>query len=66
MSADQLIKEIKALSEDELLIFLNRLFADKKMIEEIENLNYLKLTEKSFDFWNDTRENVYQDYSRKK
>ena len=64
MSTDQLLKEIKALPEEDLQRFLNRLFTDRKIIDDIEHFGYLKLTEKSLEFWNDPREDIYQDYAR--
>ncbi len=64
MSTGKLVAEIKALPSAELQHFLSQLLAEKGILEEIEQLGYLKLTEKAFDFWNDPRENIYQDYAR--
>ncbi|MGH7453066.1 MAG: hypothetical protein ACRENG_17080 [bacterium] len=38
--------------------------AKKDILEEIERLGYLRLPEKVFEFWNDPRENIYQDDAR--
>ncbi len=65
MSTADLIKEIKALSETELEKFLTELLSVEELQAEIEQAGYLRLTEKAFDFWNDPREDVYQDYARK-
>jgi len=64
MSAETLIKEVKALPVTEKERFLSYLFSDQEVSEEIERLGLLKLSEKAFDFWNDPREDVYQDYTR--
>jgi len=32
----------------------------------MERWGYLKLTEKVFEFWNDPREDIYQNYARVK
>jgi hypothetical protein len=64
VSTDQLLKEIKALPESDLQVLLNRLFTDHKILEELENFGYVKLSEKSFEFWNDPREDIYQDYAK--
>ncbi|NIR51126.1 hypothetical protein GWN75_22285 [candidate division KSB1 bacterium] len=37
---------------------------DTEILEEIERIGYLRLTEKAFEFWGDPREDVYQDYVR--
>ena len=66
MSTTELLKEIKSLPEIELQAFLTKLLMDMELKEEIERLCFLKLTEQAFDFWNDPREDVYQDYSRMK
>lgn len=66
MSTSELIQEIKSLSERELQEFLAKLLSDSDLKEEIDRLGYLKLSEKSFDFWNDPREDIYQDYARDK
>ena len=66
MSTDQLISIIKSLSDYELEQFVNRLFKEKYILAIRERLGYLELTEKSFVFWNDPREDVYQDYVREK
>ena len=64
MSTDHLLKEIKSLPEADLQVLLNRFFAERKIFEEIEHLGYLKLSENSFEFWNDPREDIYQDYAK--
>ncbi|MCI0695608.1 hypothetical protein L0337_26835 [candidate division KSB1 bacterium] len=64
MSTGNLVAEIKALPTAELQHFLSQLLAEKNILEEIERLGYLKLTERAFEFWNDPRENIYQDYAR--
>jgi hypothetical protein len=64
MSTDQLINEIRTLSDSELQELLTRLFREDHIREEIERLGYLKLTEEAFAFWNDPREDIYQDYAR--
>jgi hypothetical protein len=64
MSTGKLVAEIKALPPAELQHFLSQLLTEKDIIEEIERLGYLRLTEKAFEFWNDPRENIYQDYVR--
>ena len=66
MSTDQLIKEIRTLSDSELQELLTRLFREDHIREEIKRFGYLKLTEESFAFWKDSREDVYHDYVRKK
>lgn len=64
MSTQELYKEVKNLGEKDLWLFLSRLLSDDEIIQEIERLGYLKLTEEAFEFWNDPREDVYQDYAR--
>ena len=54
------------MSDYELEQFVNRLFKEKYILAIRERLGYLELTEKSFVFWNDPREDVYQDYVREK
>ena len=66
MSTSELIEEIKTLSEQELQDFFSKLLSDSKLKEELERIGYLKLTENSFGFWNDPREDIYQDYLQKK
>ena len=66
MSSEQIMKEIKSLSDHELQKLLSKLLSDNHIIEEVERLGYLRLSEKSFQFWNDPREDVYQDYARRK
>jgi hypothetical protein len=66
MSTEQIIKEIKSLSNHELQTLLSQLLSDNHIIEEMERLGYLRLSERSFQFWNDPREDVYQDYARKR
>ncbi|NIR72070.1 hypothetical protein GWO43_21195 [candidate division KSB1 bacterium] len=50
--------------EDELHKLLEELLTDTEILEEIERIGYLRLTEKAFEFWGDPREDVYQDYVR--
>lgn len=64
MLTGNLVAEIKALPTAELQNFLSQLLAEKDILDEIERLGYLRLTEKAFEFWNDPRENIYQDYAR--
>jgi hypothetical protein len=61
-----LLKEIKSLPHAELQRFLAQFFSDEELIGEMERWGYLKLTEKAFEFWNDPREDIYQDYARVK
>ncbi len=65
MSAFELIKEIKALPPDELQRFLETFLNDQEIVAELERLGLLTLTEKAFDFWNDPREDIYQDYLKR-
>lgn len=60
MSTQELYKEIKNLEEKDLWLFLARLLSDDEIIQEIERLGYLKLSEEAFEFWNDPREEVYK------
>lgn len=64
MSAAELIEEIKSLPKEELHKLLEKMLTDTKIVEEIERLSYLHLTEKAFEFWNDPREDIYQDCAR--
>lgn len=64
MSTTEIIKKIKSLPQEELHVFLTQLLQDEEISEELERLGYLRLTEKAFEFWNDPREDVYQDYVR--
>jgi hypothetical protein len=64
MSTGNLVAEIKALPPADLQHFLSQLLAEKDILAEIERLGYLRLTEKAFEFWNDPREDIYQDYAR--
>ena len=66
MSSVELLKEVKSLPQSELQTFLEKLLCDDELRQEIERLGYLSLTEKSFGFWNDPREDIYQDYVPKK
>jgi len=66
MSTIALIEEIKTLPNAELQSFLSQFFSDKELVGEMERWGYLKLTEKAFEFWNDPREDIYQDYARVK
>ena len=66
MSSVELLKEVKSLAQPELQRFLEKLFCDDELRQEIERLGYLKLTEKSFGFWNDPREDIYEDYVPRK
>lgn len=64
MSSQELIQAIKNLQSKELQHFLSQILSDKTIMEEIERMGYLKLTEKAFEFWHDPREDRYQDYAR--
>jgi len=64
MSTIALIEEIKTLPNAELQRFLSQFFSDAELVGEMERWGYLKLTEKAFEFWNDPREDIYQDYAR--
>jgi hypothetical protein len=64
MSTAELLDNIKKLPERELQRFLMELLQDSDISQELERLGYLRLTEKAFEFWNDPREDVYQDYAR--
>lgn len=66
MSTIALIDEIKTLPNAELQRFLVQFFSDTELVAEMERWGYLKLTEKAFEFWNDSREDIYQDYTRVK
>lgn len=66
MSTIALLKEIKTLPNAELQNFLAQFFSDEELLGEMERWGYLKLTEKAFEFWNDPREDIYQDYARVK
>ena len=60
---NSLIEEIKTLPNTELQRFLVQFFNDAELVGE---MGYLKLTEKAFEFWNDPRDDIYQDYARVK
>lgn len=62
MTVNTLLQNIKQLSTADKQTFLSLLFQDNDIIAEIERMGYLKLSEKSFAFWNDSREDIYQDY----
>lgn len=66
MSTIALIEEIKTLPNTELQSFLSKFFNDKELLAEMERFGYLRLTEKAFEFWNDPREDIYQDYAHVK
>jgi hypothetical protein len=66
MSTIALLNEIKTLPHAELQRFLAQFFSDEELVGEMERWGYLKLTEKAFEFWNDPREDIYQDYARVK
>lgn len=66
MSTIALIKAIKTLPNAELQKFLAQFFGDTELVREMERWGYLKLAEKAFEFWNDPREDIYQDYARVK
>lgn len=61
-----MIEEIKTLPNTELQRFLSQFFNYEELVGEMERWGYLKLTEKAFEFWNDPREDIYQDYARVK
>ncbi len=62
MSVQEIIREIKKLPRRELELLLTHFFSDEELIMELERLGFLKLSENSFSFWNDPREDVYQDF----
>ncbi len=62
MSVDAIIREIKSLPAKEKHYLVSLLFKDSDILQEVERLGFLKLSEKSFEFWNDPREDIYQDY----
>ena len=62
MQSNQIIDEIKSLSGQELENLLVKLFSDADIKDQLERLGYLSLTEKAFEFWNDPKEDIYQDY----
>ena len=66
MSIEDLHKEIMALSERERDELLARILVEPKLREELDRVGYLRLSERAFDFWNDPREDIYQDYANKK
>jgi hypothetical protein len=63
MSTAELLDNIKKLSEHELQGVLTQLLQDSEVSQEIEKLGYLRLTEKALEFWNDRREDTYQNKS---
>ena len=65
MSTQELIEEVKSLREEDLHFFLSLILSDQRVLQELEKMGCLKLTEKAFEFWNDPREDVYQDYARR-
>lgn len=66
MSIQELYREIRSLSERDREQLLLRLLVEPGISDEIERLGYLRLTERAFDFWNDPREDLYQDFARSK
>ncbi|MBI4546407.1 MAG: hypothetical protein HY707_00390 [Ignavibacteriae bacterium] len=64
MSTEELIEAIRSLPERERESFLYRLLLEAETMDEIQRLGYLSLVDRAFDFWNDPREDVYQDYAR--
>lgn len=64
MSTQELLEEIKKLPDDDLQILLSHIFADEKILQEVERMGYLRLAERALEFWNDPREDQYQDYAR--
>ncbi|MBI3193328.1 MAG: hypothetical protein HYZ34_02545 [Ignavibacteriae bacterium] len=63
MSAIQLFQKIKALPVEERDSLFCKILLDPAIEEELERIAYLRLAERSFDFWNDPREDIYQEYS---
>jgi hypothetical protein len=66
VSIQELYREIRSLSERDREQLLLRLLVEPAISDEIERLGYLRLTERAFDFWNDPREDLYQDFARSK
>ncbi len=64
MSIQELYEEIRALPERKREELLKKVLQDPEISGELERLGYLRLTERSFDFWNDPREDIYQDYAK--
>ena len=64
MSTEELIEAIRSLPERERESFLHRLLLETETMDEIQRLGYMRLIDRSFDFWNDPLEDVYQDYAR--
>ncbi|RMG23879.1 MAG: hypothetical protein D6732_24335 [Methanobacteriota archaeon] len=62
MSVQEIIQEIKKLPQKEQELLLSHFFSDEELVRELERLGFLKLSENSFAFWNDPREDIYQDY----
>ncbi len=62
MSIQELFREIQSLSEREREDLLLRILLEPKITEELDRIGYLRLTERALDFWNDPREDIYQDY----
>ncbi len=63
MSVQELYKEIQSLSEREREDLLMKILHEPGIYEEFDRAGYLRLSERAFDFWNDSREDVYQDYA---
>lgn len=65
MSVQELYKEIQSLPERERENLLMKILLEPGFYKEFERVGYLRLSERSFDFWNDSREDIYQDYANR-
>ncbi len=63
MSVQELYDEIRSLPEREREDLLMKILLEPGLYEEFDRVGYLRLSERAFDFWNDSREDVYQDYA---
>ncbi len=64
MSIQELYREIQLLSERDREDLLSKILLEPRISEEFDRLAYLRISERAFDFWNDPREDVYQDYAK--
>lgn len=64
MSIQELYKEIQLLSERDREDLLSKILLEPRISEEFDRSAYLRISERAFDFWNDPREDVYQDYAK--
>lgn len=64
MSVQELYQEFISLPERAREDLLLKILLEPGIAEEFERFGYLRLTERSFDFWNDPREDIYQDYAK--